>query len=195
MMVKDVSGAEFNAASNGKANAGLTTGIIGSALGVLNSGLLNGGTLFGGTNVNNQCVVTEKEYYNSKIADMKEFFAYAQGVSDRICNLEQRVAIDETAIAKNFEFMGAQNDWQNKFYDEKFRYADLLEQCRISDATCKCIKGEVYASPNDIADPYIGARLVLGSRQVFPTDYAYFNNGCGCNGWNGWNTWNNGCGC
>ena len=122
---------------------------------------------------------------------MKEFFAYAQGVSDRICNLEQRVAIDETAIAKNFEFMSTQNDWQNKFYDEKFRYADLLEQCRISDATCKCIKGEVYASPNDIADPYIGSRLVLGTRQVFPVDYAAFG-GCG---WNNWNTWGNGCGC
>lgn len=147
-----------------------------------------------------QSPLTEKEYYNRTICDMKEFFNYAQGVSDRICNLEQRVAVDETAISKNFEFMSSQNNWQDKFYDEKFRYADLLEQCRISDATCKCIKGEVYASPNDIADPYIGSRLVLGSRQVFPTEYATFNNGCGWNGWNngcgcGWNTWNNGCSC
>lgn len=124
---------------------------------------------------------------------MKEFFAYAQGVSDRICSLEQRVAIDETAISKNFEYMGSQNDWQNKFYDEKFRYADLLEQCRISDATCKCIKGEVYASPSDIADPYIGSRLILGSRQVYP-EYTTYNNGCGC-GCNTWGTWANGCGC
>lgn len=196
MMVKDVSGSEFNAATNGKANLGVALGAVGVGLGLMNGGLLSGTGLLntGVTAAEKACLVTEKEYYNAKIADLKEFFAYAQGVSDRICNLEQRVAIDETAIAKNFEFMDAQNNWQNKFYDEKFRYADLLEQCRISDATCKCIKGEVYASPETIADPYIGSRLVLGTRQVFPMDYGYFNSGCGY-GWNGWNTWNNGCGC
>lgn len=199
MMVKDVSGSEFNAATNGKANLGVALGSVGVGLGLMNSGLLNGTGLLntGVPTAEKACLVTEKEYYNAKIADLKEFFVYAQGVSDRICNLEQRVAIDETAIAKNFEFMDAQNNWQNKFYDEKFRYADLLEQCRISDATCKCIKGEVYASPETIADPYIGSRLVLGTRQVYPMDYGYFNTGCGCgwNGWNGWNTWGNGCGC
>ena len=108
------------------------------------------------------------------------------GISDRICALEQRVAVDETSIAKNFEFMSAQNGWQNKYFDEKFRYADLLEQCRINDATCKCIKGEVYASPSDLADPYVGSRLVLGSRQVGYCNENYnvgcgYNNGCGCN--------------
>ena len=108
MMVKDVSGNDFNAASNGKANAGLTTGIIGTTLGSLAFLGANGlGSVLGG---NNQCVVAEKEYYADTIANMKEFFTYAQGVSDRICDLEQRVAIDETSIAKNFEFMAAQND-------------------------------------------------------------------------------------
>lgn len=199
MMVKDTAGSEFNAATNGKANLGVALGSVGVGLGLMNSGLLNGTGLLntGVPTAEKACLVTEKEYYNAKIADLKEFFVYAQGVSDRICNLEQRVAIDETAIAKNFEFMDAQNNWQDKLYDEKFRYSDLLEQCRISDATCKCIKGEVYASPETIADPYIGSRLVLGTRQVYPMDYGYFNTGCGCgwNGWNGWNTWGNGCGC
>lgn len=187
-----MNGNEFNAASNGKANAGLTLGIIGTGLAALGGGLLNGG-LFNATNTSATTPVGEQKYYEDTIANMKEFFAYAQGVSDRICNLEQRVAVDETAISKNFEYMGSQNDWQNKFYDEKFRYADLLEQCRISDATCKCIKGEVYASPSDIADPYIGSRLILGSRQVYPECSAY-NSGCGC-GYGTWNTWTNGCGC
>lgn len=176
--------------------------IIGTGLAALGGGLFNGG-LFSGVNSANVAATAplpEQKYYENKICDMKEFFAYAQGVSDRICNLEQRVAVDETAISKNFDFMSAENTWQNKFYDEKFRYADLLEQCRISDATCKCIKGEVYASPNDIADPYVGSRLILGSRQVFPAEFSNcgwsgWNNGCGWNGGCGWNTWNNGCGC
>lgn len=45
---------EMNYASNGKANAGLTTGIIGTALGVLNGGgMLNG--LLGGGMANMSC--------------------------------------------------------------------------------------------------------------------------------------------
>ena len=39
---------DHNYASKGVAGAGLTTGIIGTSLGVLNSGLLNGTGLFGG---------------------------------------------------------------------------------------------------------------------------------------------------
>lgn len=138
----------------------------------------------------------DREYYNDTVCNQREFFNYAMGVSDRICALEQRVAVDEASIAKNFDFMANENSWQNKFFDEKIRYADLLEQCRIQNATCKCIKGEVYASPSDLADPYSGRRQVIGSYSE-PIGY---NNGCGC-GWNNWNTWNNwggcnnGCGC
>lgn len=246
MMVKDTAGSEFNAASNGKANAGLTLGIIGTALGGLaagrnNNGLLgNNNGLLGGLFGNNTDVVpvpvdapvTEHQYYEDTVRDMrfyfndqmcqqreyykdsidnqKDFFTYAQGVSQRICDLEQRVAVDETSIAKNFEFMANENQWQNKFFDEKMRYADLLEQCRIEQATCKCIKGDVYASPSTIADPYIGRPMVLGSTPAaFISDgFAIgFNNGCGWNGtgygWNsgcgtgfGWGrSWNNGCDC
>ena len=45
---------------------------------------------------------------------MKEFFNYAQGVSDRICALEQRVAIDETSIAKNFEIEQMYHQWEEE---------------------------------------------------------------------------------
>ena len=125
---------------------------------------------------------------------MKDLFAYENAVSQRICDLEQRVAIDETSIAKNFEFMEAQNTWQNKFFDEKFRYADLLEQCRINEATCKCIKGEVYASPSNLADPYVGRQMVIGS-YALPLwgECGYSYNGYNaCNAYNGYNY---GCGC
>lgn len=220
MMVKDTSGQEFNAATNSKANAGLTLGIIGTALGGLlaagggsGSGGSNGGGLLGGllggsgggsttdfVPVPVPMPVSEHQYYEDTVSNLKgyfhdsmsnqkDFFSYAQGVSQRICDLEQRVAVDETSIAKNFEYMASQNDWQNRFFDEKMRYADLLEQCRIQNATCKCIKGEVYASPSDLADPYVGRRQVLGS-YVEPNCATNFSN-CGC----GWNTFNNSCGC
>lgn len=132
-------------------------------------------------------IATQRDYFTDNMQNQKDFFTYAQGISDRICSLEQRVAVDETAISKNFEFMNSQNEWQNKFFDEKMRYADLLEQCRIDKATCKCIQGEVFASPSNIADPYIGSQLILGSRQVFPSVQSSCDSG--------WTTWNNGCGC
>lgn len=142
----------------------------------------------------------QRRYYEDSMCNQKDFFQYAQGVSQRICDLEQRVAVDETSIAKNFEFMANENTWQNKFFDEKMRYADLLEQCRIQNATCKCIKGEVYASPSDLADPYSGRRQIIGafSEPIFFSNgcnngYGFFNNGCN-GGW-GWNGYNNGCGC
>lgn len=231
MMVKDTAGNDFNAASNGKANAGVALGVVGTTLGALSAlgnlsencnngtGLLGG--LFGRSNDCGTVVpfpvaapVTEHQYYEDTIANFrdfyidssakerryyedsiqnqKDFFSYAQGVSQRICDLEQRVAVDETSIAKNFEYMAAQNDWQNRFFDEKMRYADLLEQCRIEQATCKCIKGEVYASPSNLADPYVGRTMVLGS-YVAPLNscdgWNTFSNGCG------WSGWGNGCGC
>lgn len=237
MMVKDTAGQEFNAASNGKANAGLALGIVGTALGGLlaareNNESNNGGGLLGGLfggNSNTDTVipvpvaapVTEHQYYEDTIRNLKDyyadhmyrdrryfddsmqnqkdFFVYAQGVSDRICNLEQRVAVDEVSISKNFEFMASQNDWQNKFFDEKMRYADLLEQCRIEQATCKCIKGEVFASPSNLADPYVGRSMVLGSYVAPLCDgygYSGYNNGCGWgNGWGNFGFYNTGCGC
>jgi hypothetical protein len=217
MLVKDTAGNDVNVASSGKGNAALTLGIIGTALGAMAGGLGglggSGTSVLGSTNAAavaqdvvaaefHPTPVTEREYYHNTIDNMKEFFNYAQGVCSRICDLEQRVAVDETAISKNFEFMDSQNEWQNKYYDEKFHYADLLEQCRISDATCRCIKGDVYASPSTIADPYVGTSLLLGSAQVLPNNYVPYNyyggypyaNGIGYNGW-GTYGYNTGCSC
>jgi hypothetical protein len=136
--------------------------------------------------------VTERQYYEDTIGDMKQFFTYAQGVCDRICDLEQRVAVDETSISKNFEFMSNENSWQNKFFEEQMRYADLLEQCRINEATCKCIKGDVYASPQNLADPYVGRPVVLGSYLANFYDnglgYTTYGTGTGCAcAYNGYN--------
>lgn len=183
----------------GGSNGG--NGGVGGLLGGLVGGGSNGGgSRSGGSVINNTDVfsipvpvptpmpITEHQYYEDTIGQMGKFFDYAQGVGQRICDLEQRVAVDETSIAKNFEFMSSQNEWQNKFFDEKMRYADLLEQCRIQNATCKCIKGEVYASPADLADPYVGRKQVLGS---YTEPYCATNYN-GCNGWNGFG---NGCGC
>ena len=57
MKIKGMDGQEHNVASSATGNAALTTGIIGTALGVLNGGNGNGllGGLLGGGNGNCQC--------------------------------------------------------------------------------------------------------------------------------------------
>lgn len=60
--------AEF--ASRGVGNAGLTTGIIGSALGALNSGVLGGGGILGGWN-NNGMVCSENQLVNRYEAELQ----------------------------------------------------------------------------------------------------------------------------
>lgn len=101
---------EIKYASNGKANAGLTTGIIGTALGALNStGMLGG--LLGGNNMNccssedhlvnryeaaQQARIAELEtevklrdsniYTDSKILDLYKYFdGELKGVRDTLC--------------------------------------------------------------------------------------------------------------
>lgn len=166
---------------------------MGTVLGGLALAGENGGigNILGNANGCNSPAVTERQFYETEIHNLKEGFNTTMGISDRICALEQRVAVDETSIAKNFDFMSSQNEWQNKFFDAQMKYADLLEQCRINEATCKCIKGDVYASPSQLADPYSGGINVISTRHLYPA-YGYANyDACGY----GSNYYNTGCGC
>lgn len=72
-------------ASRGVANGGLITGIIGSALGVLNSGGLNG-LWGGGTNGYNCC------------GDDHHVNRYEAGLNSRIANLEGEVKLRDSTI-------------------------------------------------------------------------------------------------
>ena len=74
--------AEF--ASKGVGAAGLTTGIIGSALGALNSGVLGGGGILG-SGWNNGMVCSESQLVNR----------YEAGQAARIAELETEVKIIE----------------------------------------------------------------------------------------------------
>lgn len=75
----------YDVASEGKANAGLTLGIIGTGLAALGGGLGNGlGGLFGGSN--NQNYVNQKEFDLQKqisAKDMQIAILTAQGDVDK----------------------------------------------------------------------------------------------------------------
>lgn len=70
---------DMNFASKGVANAGLTTGIIGTALGALNGGLFNGG-LFGGNCCSENTAVTRYDLgLEKEIASKDMEIAYLKG--------------------------------------------------------------------------------------------------------------------
>ena len=95
--------AEF--ASKGVGSAGLTTGIIGSALGALNSGLLGGGGILGGG-----WVPSENQAVNR----------YEAGQAARIAELETEVKLRDSNICRtivtNSKVLDIHNNLSNVFF-------------------------------------------------------------------------------
>ena len=120
--------AEF--ASRGVGNAGLTTGIIGTSLGALNSGLFNGlGGIFGGNN----CGCSDNMAVNR----------YEAGQNARIAELETEVKLRDANFYTLSE-MGKLRDYVDHKFDHVER--ELCEQ-RVFNATAinniSCVQGQV----------------------------------------------------
>ena len=118
-------------ASHGVGAAGLTTGIIGTSLGVLNSGLLNGGLggLFGGNN----CGCSDNMAVNR----------YEAAQNARIAELETEVKLRDANFYTVSE-MGKLRD----YVDGKFAHVEreLCDQ-RVYNATntaaLSCVQGQI----------------------------------------------------
>lgn len=94
---------EIKYASNGKANAGLTTGIIGTALGALNStGMLGG--LFGG---GNNCCTSEDHLVNR----------YEAAQQARIAELETEVKLRDSNIYTDSKILDLYRFFDNELKD------------------------------------------------------------------------------
>lgn len=140
-------------ASNGKGNAALTLGIIGTALGAMNNGILggNGSGLFNTRATDNDCVVGFREYAADQIALQKQ-----------MCELAQRVAVNETA-----------NVYQNKLDDVRFANVDtrfateqIINDLTLKLATCNVIKGKPMITE-------LGSAVRLGEGVVRTTPVGY----------------------
>lgn len=124
-------------ASKGVANAGLTTGIIGSALGALNGGLLNGG-LFGGG-----YIPSEDHAVNR----------YEAGQQARIAELETEVKLRDSNIYTDSKMLE-----MYKYFDGEIRDVrnTLCAQAVMNQKTADsfdmvkndicCVKNELYTA-------------------------------------------------
>lgn len=147
IQTKDLAGNTVNVASRGVANAGLTTGIIGTVLGVMNNGGL--GNILGGNN--NECTVSMTKYYEDRIQDIKDQNAQFTAVYGEICGLKERASVSETT-----------NYFQNEITKAAFNTQSTLTDYKIEAGLCGCVKGVPMIRPEQIGDPYHGVRLGLG---------------------------------
>ena len=140
-------------ASRGVANAGLTTGIIGTALGVLNGGILNGNGILGGGGCNNMChenmpinryeavMMQDMAAKDGKIALLESNIYTDQKLSDVYERLNTKIGALETNVNNN-----------------------LLQQVAYNatnTATIACLQGQV-------AQLYSLTKLVVPNTSVCP---------------------------
>jgi hypothetical protein len=133
-------------ASKGVANAGLTTGIIGTALGAMNGGILPG--LFGG-NCNTGC------------SDNMVVNRYEAGQNARIAELETEVKLRDANFYTLSE-MGKLRDYvDGKFSRIEHELCDQKVYNATLNSTVGCISGQ-------IAQLYGLTKLVIPNGSVCP---------------------------
>ena len=178
-------------ASNGKANAGLTTGIIGTALGVLNGGW---GNLLGGgncgcsenTGVNryelNQSEVISKLqsdvalrdaniYNDQKLLEVYKYFdGQIKDIRATMCENDKALAVSNAKIEGTFAVLGERmNAQRNEFMCALNRERD--ERCCGDNSIITYTNATFY--PKMVADVTVGTTTTAQ-----PTYNPIYN--CGC---------------
>jgi hypothetical protein len=133
--------------SRGVGNAGLTTGIIGTALGVANSGLLPG--LFGGGNCGTVC--SENMPINRYELDQQK----------RISDLEAQVALRDASIYTDGKLNDLRNYVDGKFATVNDKLCAQAVHNATSDSVLGCMQGQ-------IAQLYSLTKLVVPNTSVCP---------------------------
>jgi len=163
-------------ASNSKGNTALTLGIIGTALGALNT-VGNGFSLFGGTNNgkrNNQedkCALERRlsqdyydlttQYYEGKIATIQalneKFYALDKQDNENMFTMYKysRDNRDELCnkineLQSKVDIMAAVRPYQDALIDAKIRESEFKADYNLSKRTCKMLEGQLVLVDSSI---------------------------------------------
>ena len=183
--------AEF--ASNGKANAGLTTGIIGTALSVLNGGwgnLFNGGSCgcSENTSVNryelNQSEIISKLqadvalrdaniYNDQKLLEVYKYFdGQIKDIRATMCENDKALAVSNAKIEGTFAVLG------EKIASQRNEFMCALNRER--DERC-CGDNSIITYLNATFYPKMVADITTAATTTAQTTYNPISNcGCGC---------------
>jgi len=158
-LMKTMDGSEVQVPTTGKANAALTTGIIGTSLaGLLALGGTNGG-LFGGGGIGNG--VDKDLFYQTQINSINVANSQLADVNAKICDLQSQIAIANTANT----YQNTIRDMGFAAVDQRFRDTMRIVDYEIGARTCKFVEGNVFLSPRNLADNYISPTRVLDSHE------------------------------
>ena len=162
MKIKGMDGQEHNVASSATGNAALTTGIIGTALGVLNGGNGNGllGGLLGGGNGNCQC------------SDNMLVNRYELGLQQALAAQDAKIGLLESNIYTDQKIADVYERLNTKINANKEEQTAINMQQAVyngtNNATLSCIQ-------NQVAQLASLSQLVVPQSRVCQT-------GCCCNG-------------
>ena len=162
MKIKGMDGQEHNVASSATGNAALTTGIIGTALGVLNGGNGNGllGGLLGGGNGNCQC------------SDNMLVNRYELGLQQALAAKDAKIGLLESNIYTDQKIADVYERLNTKINANKEEQTAINMQQAVyngtNNATLSCIQ-------NQVAQLASLSQLVVPQSRVCQT-------GCCCNG-------------
>lgn len=173
--------------SKGKANAGLTLGIIGTALGALaggGNGILGG--MFNGGNSNvcagptaweawqKECkdnVDLTNAIWQTRVTDLNEKFDLYTRLNARIVELEKKDAQLEAALPLQFQLSTCQSE---RYTDNRVAH-DRERQSAINSA----LQTEIMMRPvGKVGLPFTD--LITGIPQLPKVVYDVTNCGCGC---------------
>jgi len=165
-------------ASNAKGNTALTLGIIGTALGALNT-VGNGFSLFGGNSGSKQrcsqaedkCALERRlsqdyldlttQYYEGKIAAMQslneKFYALDRQDNDNLFTMYKysRDNRDELCnkindLQSKVDIMAAVRPYQDALIDAKIRETEFKADYNLSRRTCKMLEGQLVLVDSSI---------------------------------------------
>ena len=118
--------AEFEYAKRGVANAGLTTGVIGTALGALNSGMFGG--LFGGN-----CGCSENTPVNR----------YELNQETRIADLQSQIALRDANIFNDQKLLEVYKYFDGKIESINHKLCDQAVWNATQTSTMTCMAGQI----------------------------------------------------
>jgi hypothetical protein len=178
MRIKGMDGQEHNVASSATGNAALTTGIIGTALGVLNGGNGNGllGGLLGG---NGNCNRWGNEPINVVTSDDRCISRYEAKMMQDLSAKDAKIGLLESQVYTDQKLVEV-----TKYVDGKVN--DLAAEVRANkDAQCAVnMQQAVYNGTNTATIACIQnqvAQLASLSQLVVPSKNVC-NTNCCCNG-------------
>lgn len=168
MRIKGMDGHEYSVASAATGNAALTTGIIGTALGVLNNG--NGNGLLGGLFGNN----CNNRYSNEPIqvltSEDRAISRYEAGMMDKMAAKDSEIALLKSNTYTDQKLADVYDRLITKINANKEEQTAINMQQAVyngtNNATVSCLQGQ-------IAQLASLSQLVVPSRNVCDT-------GCNC---------------